>query len=370
MHDVEWKRISGQFVFEGSFDDVEHNTTGHINDTYIVTFDTRNGSNRRYVVQRINQNVFLQPKKVMENIQAVTEYLRKKIILAGGNPDRETINLVPTTDGRTWHQTDDGHFWRAYHFIEGAKTYETVDDPEHFRNAGKAFGHFQSLLSDFPAEKLHETIPQFHDTAKRFNDFITTVERDPSNRAIEVKEEIEFVKKRVSDASKVIDMLKEERLPLRVIHNDTKLNNVLIDDETGEGICVLDLDTVMPGSALFDFGDAIRFGASTALEDERDLSKVFVDLDLFEQFTRGYLSSAHHFLTKTELEYLAFSAKLMTYECGMRFLADHIDGDIYFKTSRPGHNLDRARTQFKLVEDMERKMDKMQAIVVGARVLA
>lgn len=363
MQKEEWNGIPEQFRFKGRLTKVERNTIGHINDTFILFYAQSDGTTLRYVLQRINQHVFHNPQQVMENIQAVTQHLRQKIVRAGGNPERETITLIPTIDGTMWHVSAAGDYWRACPFIEGTRTYEAAEQPDHFYNAGKAFGNFQNLLRDFPAETLHETIPQFHDTKKRFNDLMEAIDKDVANRAADVKEQIEFAQGRAEDASVVVDLLARGQIPLRVIHNDTKLNNVLICDVTGEGVCVLDLDTVMPGSALYDFGDAIRFGASTGAEDEQDLSKVGLDLDLFQQFAQGYVSSAGEFLTATEFDYLAFSAKLITYELGMRFLTDHLNGDVYFRIHRPGHNLDRARTQFKLVADMEAKMDEMQSII-------
>lgn len=370
MHSEDWKEICRRFQIEGSLVDVERSTIGHINDTFIINVKPSGGTERRYVLQRINHHVFQNPEQVMENIQAVTGHLRKKIVASGGDPERETINLIPTKDGKTWYATPEGDYWRASLFIEGARTYDAPEKPEHFYNAGKAFGHFQRLLSDFPADTLHETIPQFHDTRKRYNDLMEAIDKDAAGRAADIQAEIDFVKQREADASVIVDLLDAGKIPLRVTHNDTKLNNVLIDDVTGEGICVLDLDTVMPGSALYDFGDAIRFGASAGAEDETDLSKVWIDLSLFEQFTEGYLATAGASLTATEFEYLAFSAKLITYELGMRFLTDHLNGDVYFRIHRPGHNLDRARAQFKLVQDMEAKMEQMQAIVEAERMTA
>lgn len=366
MQSYDWRAIASQFQLSGRAVNMEICTFGHINDTYIVTTETRSGDIRRYVLQRINHQVFQNPAQVMENMAAVTQHLRAKVTAAGGNPEREALTLVPTVDGRTWIQTPDGDYWRAFLYIEGARTYNEAT-PQLFYNTGKAFGEFMRLLDDFPAETLYETIPQFHDTRKRYNDLMQAVEKDAAGRVADVQAEIQFAQKRKVEASLVVDLIADGKIPLRVTHNDTKLNNVMIDNETGEAVCVLDLDTVMPGSALYDFGDAVRFGASTAAEDETDLSKVGIDLDLFREFTNGYLSAAGEFLTPTELEYLAFSAKLITYELGMRFLTDHLNGDVYFRIHRPNHNLDRARSQFKLVEDMEAKMDQMTAVVMEAK---
>ncbi len=357
--------IAGLFQFSGDFLEAEVCHSGHINDTYVVTYRQSDGSRLRYILQRINSNVFKKPAEVMANIQAVTAHLRKKIAAAGGDPERETLNLILAKAGGSFVEAD-GEFWRAYKFIEGAKTYQTVQDPAHFYHAGKAFGRFQLLLQDFPAETLYETIPNFHNTPKRLGDLRRAVEADACGRLAEVQREVDFVFARAEDTKVVVDAIAEGAIPLRVTHNDTKFDNILIDDLTGEGICVLDLDTVMPGSYLYDFGDAIRFGASTAAEDEQDRSKVNFDISLFRQFTEGYLSNDMRFMTPAELENLAFSARLITLECGMRFLEDYLNGDKYFRIHRPQHNLDRARTQFKLVADMEAQFDEMRRIVDAA----
>ncbi len=354
------------FNIKGELIEAKVINSGHINDTYRISLSYNlkdNNARLNYILQRINHNVFKQPEKVMDNIIKVTRHLRKKIIAAGGNPDRETLGFIPTNDGKFYCKTKDGNYWRLYAFIDDAQTYQIVENSDHFYSAGKAFGKFQMLLSDFPVEDLHETIPDFHNTPKRFLSLIETIDRDVMNRAKYVKSEIEFVEKRADKTSIVIDMLKENKLPLRVTHNDTKFNNVLIDNKTGEGICVIDLDTVMPGTSLYDFGDSIRSGANTADEDEPDLSKVWMDINLFEQFTRGYLEMTNGFFTPLELEYLPFSAILITFELGMRFLTDYLNGDTYFRIHRDGHNLDRARVQFKLVADMEEKYERMNKIL-------
>jgi len=350
------------FAIEGRPVEVVPWGTGHINDTYRSTFDTPRGP-VYYVHQRINRKVFTRPKEVMDNILRVTAHLREKVAAEGGDPARETLNLVLARDGRCYCRDDDGEYWRTYLFIEGARTYDVVEDPEHVYAASKAFGQFQTRLADLPGERLHETIPRFHDTVRRFSDFAKALERDDANRAADVTEEIQFVLDREDDSRRIVDLLASGDLPERTTHNDTKLNNVMIDDTTGRAICVIDLDTVMPGATGYDFGDSIRVGASTGAEDERDLSKVELDLGLFEQLARGYLEATRTTLTPLEVSLLPFSAKLMTFECGMRFLTDHLDGDVYFKIHRSGHNLDRARTQFKMVRDMEEKMDQMAAIV-------
>jgi hypothetical protein len=351
------------FEFEGDFLEVKPHGFGHINDTWAARFRKANGVVHRYILQRINHNVFKNPEKLMQNIERVTTHLRKKIIAAGGDPQRETLNLIPAVDGKTFYRTHDGDYWRAYIFIEGAQTYEVVESLDHVYNASKAFGKFQRLVSDFPAGQLYETIPNFHHTGKRFEAFVEAVERDVKNRAQFVKAEIEFVEKRAEDTSVLVGLLEQGKLPRRVTHNDTKFNNVMIDDETGAGICIIDLDTVMPGLSLYDFGDSVRSGANPAAEDERDLSQVCIDLEIFDRLAHGYLDVARDFLTPIEVDYLPFSAKLMTFECGVRFLADHLNGDVYFKTHRENHNLDRCRTQFKMVRDMEEKFDQMVRVV-------
>ena len=300
--------------------------------------------------------------ELMENIVGVTGYLRNIVIERGGDPERECLRVFFTKDGKPYFRTENGECWRCYNFITGAHACQSIDDPKTFFNAAKAFGTFQCLLADYPSSTLHETIPNFHNTRSRFADFKKAVGDDLKGRAAGVQEEIDFVLSREGDTGILVDMLSNGELPLRVTHNDTKLNNVMFDNETDEGICVIDLDTVMPGLSLYDFGDSIRFGASTAAEDEKDLSKVNFDIELYKVYTEGYLSAAGKSLTDAEIEYLPFSSKLMTLECGMRFLGDYLNGDTYFRIDYPEHNLVRARTQFKLVEDMEKQMDEMKKV--------
>lgn len=358
-----FENIVKQFAFEGKFIEANPYGSGHINDTYAASFQKADGATHRYILQRINDSVFKEPAKLMENIDGITKHLRNKIVLSNGNTERETLNIIPTKNGESFLITEEGDYWRGYVFIEDARTYDVVENQKHFYNAGNAFGKFQKLLSDFPAERLFETIPNFHDTKKRYATFIEAVNNDVVKRAESVKNEINFVKKREKDASVLVDLLKIGQLPLRVTHNDTKFNNVMIDDKTGEGVCVIDLDTVMPGLSLYDFGDSIRSGTNPAAEDEKDLSKVWMNIELFECFTHGFLDYAKDLLTPVELKYLPFAAKIMTFECGMRFLTDYLNGDTYFKVHREGHNLDRCRTQFKMVADIEDKLDLMKKIV-------
>lgn len=352
-----------QFALEGRLIEKQPYGNGHINDTFLLTNETADGEKKRYILQRMNHDIFKNPQELMENVINVTEYLRKVILAQGGDPNRETLNVVKTHDGSSYYKDDNGNYWRVFLYIEGTVCLEMVEGPEDFYDSAVAFGNFQKMLADYPAEKLHETIPNFHNTPSRFRDFQKAVKEDKMGRAELAREEIEFALAREKDTAVLLDLLQEGKLPLRVTHNDTKLNNILFDEETKEALCIIDLDTVMPGLSHYDFGDSIRFGASTGAEDEKDLSKVEMDLNLFEAFTKGFLEGCGGSLTEKEIEMLPMGAKLMTYECGIRFLADFLEGDVYFKIHREGHNLDRARTQFKLVADMEKKWDEMAAIV-------
>jgi hypothetical protein len=354
--------VAAAFRLEGKFLEAAPYGTGHINETYASVFETRAGR-RRYIHQRINERIFKNVAGLMANVERVTAHLAGKLSASGGDPERGTLTLVPARDGKSWWRDAEGGPWRTYLFIENARTYDQVEKLEHVENALRAFGEFQKGLADLPGKRLVETIPDFHNTRKRFENFEAAAKRDAKKRAGGVRAEIDFVMARQADCSRLVDMLGRGELPERVTHNDTKLNNVMLDPRTGQAVCVIDLDTVMPGLTAYDFGDSVRIGASTAAEDERDLGKVSMSLDMFERIARGYLASAREFLTPREIEVLAFSAKLLTLECGSRFLADHLDGDVYFRIHREGHNLDRARTQFKMVADMEAKMKDMEAIV-------
>ena len=335
---------------------------GHINSTYVLEFEDANGSPKKYTLQKINTYVFKDADKLMSNIVGVTSHIKEKLRKSNKSAERRTLTFLPSNDGKYYAVDKSGDCWRCYDYIDNAYTCNIIDSADVFYNAGKSFGNFQNLLSDYPIDSLFETIPKFHDTYSRFNDFLNSVEKDASGRAATAKDEIRFVLDREADTKILLAELQKNELPLRVTHNDTKLNNILFDSDTDEGICIIDLDTVMPGLSLYDFGDSIRFGANTASEDEKDLSKVSLSLDLYEAYTRGYLSSAKQSLTEKEMFYLPFSAKLMTLECGMRFLADYLDGDVYFKTDYPEHNLVRCRDQFKLVADIESKYEQMQEI--------
>lgn len=336
--------------------------TGHINRTYVISFS--NGEKR--LLQQINNTVFKKPLELMENVVKITDFLREKIAEEGGDPTRETLKVHFTNDGKNCYIDSLGQYWRFYNFVDNAFSYNSIENDELFYRAGAAFGKFQSQLAEFPIDTLFDTIPDFHHTYKRFLNLKAAAEKNVADRKSKVEEELRFAFDREDDTKIIVDLIEKGEIPVRVTHNDTKLNNIMFDSETKTPVCVVDLDTVMPGSALYDFGDAIRFGASTAAEDEKDLSKVSMDLNLYEKYVKGYLSTAGRSLTEREIEFLPFSAKLLTFECGMRFLTDYLDGDVYFGTAYPEHNLDRCHTQFKLVADMEQKFEEMKRITAEA----
>ena len=337
---------------------------GHINETYAVYMPMEDGTEKPlYVLQRININVFKEPGQVMENIFGVTEFLRDVIRREGGDPDRETLAYIKTKSGETYFEDAEGLPWRCANFITDSVCYQMVERPEQFYQSARSFGHFLKQLGEYPAESLYETIPDFHHTVRRFEAFAQAVQRDVKNRARLCLPEIEFALAREKDCGVLTRQMETGVLPLRVTHNDTKLNNILFDVKSGEGLCIIDLDTIMPGVAANDFGDSIRFGASTAEEDERDLDKVHFDINLYKLYVKGYLEMAKDVLTPQELESLPWGARLMTFECGIRFLMDFLQGDTYFKTAYPEHNLVRARTQFRLVQEMEEQFEEMCRIV-------
>jgi len=330
---------------------------GHINDTFLVIAD------KRYILQRMNTSIFTKPEELMENIVGVTEHIRSKTEKIGGDVDRCSLSVVPTLEKKCFFKDTEDGYWRLYDFVEGTVTKERVEDPKDFYTCGKAFGNFQQMLADYPAHKLFEPISNFHNTPWRYENFMKAVFADKCGRLSVVIDEVEFVKDR-EEFCKTLEKARENgSLPLRVTHNDTKLNNILFDEKTQEPICVIDLDTVMPGYSVNDFGDSIRFGANTASEDETDVSKISLDLELFESYARGFIEGCGGSLTLTELELLPIGAIMMTLECGIRFLTDYLEGDIYFKIHREHHNLDRARNQFALVADMERKLPQMRKII-------
>lgn len=334
-------------------------TDGHINGTYFIYTE----GSERYVLQRINTSVFKDPEGLMRNVIGVTGHIRRKLEAEGGDIKRGTLNFMLTDEGKTYYTAPDGSCWRAYEYVGGVESFQSASSPEVFGEVGRAFGHFQMQLADYDASSLCETIPNFHNTPCRYADLEEALSRNAAGRAAGAVEEIEFVRSRREVCSYITDRIKSEKLPLRVTHNDTKLNNILIDKATGKPVCVIDLDTVMPGSVLFDFGDAIRFGASSAAEDETDLSLVFMREDMFEAFACGFISGLDGSLTDAEILELPMGALVITLETGIRFLTDHLNGDTYFRVHHPRHNLDRARNQFALVADMEKKMPKMTEIV-------
>lgn len=336
---------------------------GHINETYAVYMPTEDGDEFAYILQRVNNNVFKDPAGVMENIFGVTEYLRNVIREEGGDPDRETLSCIKTKTGCTYFEDSEGQPWRCYNYIPNSVCYQLVEEPEQFYQSGNSFGHFLKQLGNYPASSLKETIPDFHNTVKRFGNFQRALHRDIKNRAVTCRGEISFVLEREQDCGVLVQQQEEGILPLRVTHNDTKLNNILFDADTGKGLCIIDLDTIMPGLAANDFGDSIRFGAATAEEDEQNLDLVHFDISLYELYVKGYLEATKDVLTPEEVESLPWGARLMTLECGMRFLTDYLEGDTYFKTAYPEHNLVRARTQFRLVDEMEQQFDRMKEIV-------
>ena len=356
------QRIIGQFMLPQGEVEAAPYGNGHINDTLCVVVHA-DGGDRRYILQRVNSYVFPKPVEVIENIEKVTAYLGAIIEAEGGDPLRETLTLVETRDGRHYTLAEDGELWRMYLFIEGTRSVDLPDTEALFALSGRAFGKFQQQLGGFDASKLHETIVDFHNTPARYRQLEDAIARNAAGRLAQVQEEIAFCRAREREVHVLLDAMKAGEIPLRVTHNDTKLNNVLLDEQTGEGVCVIDLDTVMPGLAAYDFGDSIRTGANTAAEDETDLNRVQFSLPMFKAFAEGFLAEAGAALNAREKELLPMGAKLMTLECGMRFLADHLNGDKYFRIHRENHNLDRARTQFTLVRRMEEKWDEMARII-------
>lgn len=360
-HDL--TKIVPFFRFRGKFVGAEPWGSGHINDTYRLKIE-QGGRDLYYIIQRINNKVFPHVPEMMHNIERVTKHLRKKIeAIPGGDYSREALCLVYTLDDKPYYLDPEGNYWRVYVFVENASTMDYVSSPSQAYEAARAFGKFQCMLQDLPGEPLFEVIPGFHHTPKRFEKFLKALEADALGRAASARSEIDFALARRESTSVVVDMLASGQLPGRVTHNDTKINNVMLNDSDGRGICVIDLDTVMPGSVLYDFGDEVRTSTVNAAEDEKDLSKVRFSLEYFSELVRGYLESAGDFLTPDEIRLLSFSGRLITFEIGLRFLTDYLEGDVYFKVHREGHNLDRCRTQFEMVRQMEELRDDMEAIV-------
>jgi hypothetical protein len=357
------RQISNQFAIEGEFVGGEEIQSGHINSTYRASFEASDGSTHRYILQRINEKVFKDPLAVMRNVECVTRHINWKVLRVKKDLGGQTLNLYPGRGGRFWVAGPRGGIWRCYNCIEGCHTYDIVENTRQAYQAARAFGSFQDLVSDLPADELEETIPDFHHTRKRYQRLLEVAAADPCGRAGGVAAELDFIREHEADVDRVLDGLDSGEIPQRITHNDTKINNVMIDEETDEAVCVIDLDTVMPGSVLYDFGDLVRTAVSPAAEDEIELDKVVLRMPMFEALVEGYIDSAREFLVEKETGLLAFSAKLITLEVGIRFLTDHLEGDVYFKTRRPGHNLDRSRTQLRLVEHFDREMPAMERFV-------
>ncbi|HJB93024.1 MAG TPA: aminoglycoside phosphotransferase family protein [Candidatus Borkfalkia stercoripullorum] len=355
--EYDFPSVSAQFCTGGTFVSCVRYGEGHINDTFKLTVND-NGIEKHYILQRINNRLFADVDKLMHNIELVTDFCRKSVEKRGGDPLRECLMLVRTKDGKSFY-FDGENYFRMYVFIENATSYQVVRDPADFYESARAFGGFASLLADFDASQLYEILPDFHNTKVRYANFLRAMEKDVCGRKNEVQKEVDWVISHKDLCGKIVDKIASGEIPLRVTHNDTKLNNVMLDDATGKALAVIDLDTVMPGSLCYDFGDSIRFGCNPAAEDEPDLSKVNFRFDLYETYLDGYLSAVGGSVTEEEKKNLPVGAVLMTYECGMRFLTDYLEGDVYFKTHRPKQNLDRARTQFKLVDDMLSAFGKM-----------
>lgn len=362
-HDLEF--ITKQFRTGGEPVDIASVPTGHINDTYIITAGGK-GATVKYVLQRINHNVFTDPTRMMENIIRITEHTRHKLKESDPELARRQLEVIATTDGRGCYCDAAGSFWRVYNFIEGAATYDMLTSAPAAYEAARMFGWFQKMLLDLPAPPLHETIPGFHDTPRRLATFEETLRTDPCNRAGGAKPEIDFIFENAALCHVLAEAVPAGEIPVRIAHNDAKINNVMLDTDTGKGVCVIDLDTVMPGLSIHDFGDLVRTAACPAAEDERNLSKVVVDLSLFDALARGFAEGSGGFLTPAEKSHLVFGAKLITFEQLIRFLTDYLAGDVYYKVHREGHNLDRARTQMKLVQSIIEQEESLNGLVERA----
>ena len=331
---------------------------GIINHTFLLVDE----KGTRYILQEVNTTVFKKPVELMENMVGVTEFLKKKIVLAGGDASRETLTVLYAKDGKPYYIDEKGRFWRMTHFVEGTVSYQSVEKKGLLYSAARSFGNFQCLLADYPAETLHETIPNFHNTAKRYEAFEEALHADVANRASEIEEDIAVLRKYADRASIIVDKLASGEIPTRVTHNDTKLNNILMDEKTDEGVCVIDLDTVMPGSLLYDFGDSIRFAGNNSTEDNKDLSLVWLRTELYEEYVSGFLAGVGESITSEEIKLLPMSVFILTYELALRFMTDYLNGDVYFKLKYEGHNLVRARAQIKLMLDIDEKLEALEAI--------
>ena len=366
MSEINYEKLAYRFAIPGELKKAAPFGNGHINDTVLLVFEA-DGCEKKYVLQKINKYVFKHPDELMANMRGVTDFLKKKIVLEGGDPERETLTIIPAKDGLDYVIDEDGEYWRVTAFLENTVSYEVSGSTEDFYLTGEAFGHFQSQLSDYPAGTLFETIPDFHNTRARYLNFQKVVEEDKAGRVNECREEIEFILSRKDLAFFSMESYERGDLPLRVTHNDTKINNLLFDTVEHKPVCVIDLDTVMPGFAMNDFGDALRIGASTAAEDEPDVSKVKCDLALYGAFARGFLRGCEGKLTEKEIDTLPIGARGIAYEQALRFLADYLEGDVYYKIAYPEHNLVRTHTQMKMVQEMEENADKIREIIADAR---
>jgi len=354
--------ISNEFAIAGEFVEGVEIDSGHINNTYLAVYEESNGKLSKYILQRINEYVFKDPLMVMKNVEIVTRHINWKVMRVKKDLAGQTLNIYPARGGRSFAYGDSGGVWRCYNYIENCKTYDVVENTRQAYQAAKAFGSFQDLVSDLPVEEVAETIPDFHNTPKRFATLMEVVAADPKGRLKNVAAEVDFIKQREELCKHLVELAEQGKLPVRVTHNDTKLNNVMMDAETDEAVCVIDLDTVMPGLSLYDFGDLVRTATSPAEEDEKDLSKVVMRMSMFEALAEGYIDGCDC-LTPLEIENLVTGGKLMTLEVGIRFLTDYLEGDQYFKTEYDDHNLVRSRTQLKLVECIEEKEAEMNKFV-------
>lgn len=353
MNEKELENIIGSFAIEENVKSVKPYGDGHINDTYMVETD-----GRKYILQRVNDSIFRDVDMLMGNIEKVLAHAKKNIAAEGGNPDRETMTLVPAKNGKSYVRTDGG-CWRVYLYIDDTVSLNLARNDEDFYESGVAFGKFARMLDGFNVDDVRDVIPNFHNTVSRYRNFTASLNADKAGRRANCEAEIKFVTDHAYLANKIVDMLNDGEIPKRVTHNDTKLNNVLLDAKTGKAVAVIDLDTVMGGSVVYDFGDSVRFGCSTALEDEADLDKVHFSMRLFDVYSRGFIGAMKGVITDKEVDALPLGSVMMTYECGMRFLTDYLDGDTYFKVAKPDHNLIRSRTQFRLVAEMLDNYDEM-----------
>lgn len=360
--DTQILEIASHFMYDSTPVSVKELRAGNINVTYRLLFN-KDGQTYAAVLQRINTTAFHDPDALMQNIGLVTAHIHASLLAEGASPARRVLHFIPADNGSLLYRDEEGGCWRSYDFVDQCTAYDQIQSPELFYEAGRGFGEFQNRLADFPAERLHETIPHFHDTPRRYETFLATVAADPAGRAAHVQKDIAFFRDRADMMRGIVDRLANGELPLRVTHNDTKLNNVLLDDTTHTALCVIDLDTVMPGSALYDYGDAVRYGACTAAEDEPDTDKIGFDMTLFAAFTKGFLSATAGRLTDTELRLLPLGIQVITCELAMRFLTDYLDGDKYFKIAYPEHNLVRARAQMKLLTEVEAHLPQMHAAI-------